>query len=307
MLTPQGLRFRAALFHVLRSFLNQNGFLEVDTPIRQPLLIPEANITPLRSQDWFLQSSPELYMKRLLAAGCDKIYQICRCFRSGEQGRLHMEEFVMVEWYRTGDDYLVLMEDCEHLLQYIGEHIESGGMGEGNGLQEGVFSETDFLWKGPYERLRVNEAFNRYSPVSMEQSLQDGRFDEILVEHVEPNLGLKRPLFLYDYPVELGSLARRSDKDERVVERFELYVKGIELANGFSELTDSSEQRQRFKEEFLKLNTIGLNWDMPERFLRELEKIEKAAGIAFGFDRLLMLVMGKEAIGDVVPFSHDEL
>ena len=137
--------------------------------------------------------------------------------------------------------------------------------------------------------------------------MQDGRFDEILVEHVEPNLGLKRPLFLYDYPVELGSLAKRSDQDERVAERFELYVKGIELANGFSELTNSSEQRQRFETEFLKLNMLGLDWDMPERFLQELEKIEKAAGIAFGFDRLLMLVMGKEAIGDVVPFSYDEL
>lgn len=307
MLSTQGLRLRAALFHWLRTFFNQKGFLEVDTPIRQPLLIPEANITPLHSEDWFLQTSPELYMKRLLAAGCDKIFQICRCFRSGEQGRLHLEEFVMVEWYRTDDDYFMLMEDCEHLLQFIGEQIERGGMDEGIGKDEGLFSETDFTLKGPYDRLRVDEAFSRYSPVPLRQSLEDDSFDEILVEHVEPNLGRKRPLFLYDYPVELGSLAKCSDQDERVVERFELYIKGIELANGFSELTNGSEQRRRFEVEFLKLNKVGLNWEMPETFLRELEKIEKAAGIAFGFDRLLMLVMGKEAIGDVVPFSYDEL
>jgi len=303
----QGLRSRAQLFHLFRTFFNQNGFLEVDTPIRQPRLIPEANITPLRSEDWFLQASPELYMKRLLALGCDKIFQICRCFRAGERGRLHMEEFVMVEWYRRDDDYLVLMEDCEQLLRFIHDCFAGESIDTGITSSKSIFSENDFTFKGPYDRLRVEEAFALYSPISLRQSVEDGSFDTILVEHIEPNLGCEKPLFLYDYPVELGSLAKRSDRDESVAERFELYIKGIELANGFSELTNSSEQYSRFEMEFVQLNKAGFHWDMPETFLQELEGIEKAAGIAFGFDRLLLLIMGKEEIGDVVPFSNDEL
>jgi len=307
VLTIQELRLRASLFSLFRKYFNDNGFLEVDTPIRQPLPIPEANILPIRSQGWFLQSSPEMYMKRLLASGCEKIYQISRCFRAGENGRLHLEEFILVEWYRLGEDYWTLMEDCHQLLNFIAESLDRDQAAFMTGQTSSIFSGTGFTLSKPYDKLLVEEAFTRYSPVSMEQSLADGCFDEILVEYIEPNLGLENPLFLYNYPVQAGSLAKVHDHNSDVVERFELYIRGIELANGFSELTDGDEQRRRFEQEFDRLKKNGLSWSMPETFLEELDSVEKAAGIAFGFDRLLMLILGKESVGEVVPFSPDEL
>lgn len=312
MLDVQGLRFRAASFHSLRSFFISQQFLEVDTPIRQPLLIPEANISPLASEGWLLQASPELCMKRLLAVGCERIFQLCRCFRQGERGRLHLEEFTMLEWYRTDAGYEDLMADCENLVCLL--LAELGGM-EGcavlgaagwEGLRIGGDGRVLALHP-PWERLSVHEAFARYSPLSLEQTLADGLFDEVLVEHVEPNLGMERPLFLYDYPVELGSLARRKEGCAHLAERFELYINGIELANGFSELTDPVEQRRRFEQE-LRLMAQGGQPPvrMPERFLEDLASLDRAAGIALGVDRLLMLLMGKTSIGEAVSFAPDD-
>lgn len=306
MLSSQGLHARAALFQLIRIFFQNQGFLEVDTPIRQPLLIPEANIIPIRSEKLFLQASPELFMKRLLASGCDKILQICHCFRSGEKGRLHLEEFVMVEWYRIDADYTMLMKDCDDLLRFIDDCFRLQSSSEEN-KRRNRLTESGFQLQGPGDRLTVRDAFDSFSPVSLRQAMAEDSFEQLLVESVEPNLGCERPLFLYDYPVELGSLAKRSEHDEQIAERFELYVDGVELANGFSELTDGDEQRQRFEKEFSQLEKAGFNWAMPETFLRDLEQIDTAAGIALGFDRLLMLLMGKETISDVVPFAGDDL
>lgn len=308
MLDLQGLRFRAAFFHSLRSFFVRQQFLEVDTPIRQPLLLPELNIVPLASEGWFLQASPELCMKRMLAAGCSRIFQLCNCFRKGERGRLHLEEFTMLEWYRKEAGYEDLMADCEALLASLladlevmapcavfNEHLRvnsDGGSGRVISLQT------------PWDRLSVHEAFARYSPVSIDQAMAADTFDEILVEYVEPYLGIERPLFLYDYPVELGSLARRKEGFPLLAERFELYINGIELANGFSELTDSHEQRQRFEQELELMDEERRQHSrMPERFLEELAKLDRAAGIALGVDRLLMLLMGKESVAEVVSFA----
>lgn len=322
MLDLQGLRFRAAFFHSLRSFFVRQQFLEVDTPIRQPLLLPELNIEPLASEGWFLQPSPELCMKRMLAAGCSRIFQLCNCFRKGERGRLHLEEFTMLEWYRVDAGYEGLMADCEALLGSL--LADLGGMalcavsngslrvGDGQGWP-GVAGAKDgtgatggrvISLQPPWERLSVHEAFARYSPVSIEQAMAADTFDEILVEYVEPNLGVQRPLFLYDYPVELGSLARSKDGFPQLAERFELYINGIELANGFSELTDSHEQRQRFEQELeLMDGKRRQRSSMPERFLEELAGLDRAAGIALGVDRLLMLLMGKTSVGEVVSFA----
>jgi lysyl-tRNA synthetase class 2 len=303
MLDLQGLRFRAAFFHSLRSFFVRQQFLEVDTPIRQPLLIPEVNVEPLASEGWFLQASPELCMKRMLAAGCDRIFQLCNCFRKGERGRLHLEEFTMLEWYRTNAGYEDLMADCEALLGSL--LADLGGMApcafDGVSLRVG---DRVIAVQPPWDRLSVHEAFARYSPVSIERAMADDTFDEILVEYVEPNLGKERPLFLYDYPVELGSLARRKEGNPLLAERFELYINGIELANGFTELTDSHEQRQRFEQE-LSMMPEGRRQRsmMPERFLEELTHLDRAAGIALGVDRLLMLLMGKQSVGEVVSFA----
>ncbi|MBW6521471.1 MAG: EF-P lysine aminoacylase GenX [Desulfoarculaceae bacterium] len=304
MLDLQGLRFRAAFFHSLRSFFVRQQFLEVDTPIRQPLLLPELNIEPLASEGWFLQASPELCMKRLLAAGCGRIFQLCNCFRKGERGRLHLEEFTMLEWYRTSGGYEDLMADCEALLGSL--LADLGGMvpcAVSNGSLR-VSGGRVISLHPPWDRLSVHEAFVRYSPVAIEQAMAGDTFDQILVEYVEPHLGVERPLFLYDYPVELGSLARRKDGFPHLAERFEFYINGIELANGFSELTDSHEQRQRFARDLeLMDEERRLRSPMPERFLQELGGLDQAAGIALGVDRLLMLLMGKESVGEVVSFS----
>ena len=325
MLDLQGLRFRAAFFHSLRSFFVRRQFLEVDTPIRQPLLLPELNIEPLASEGWWLQASPELCMKRLLAAGCSRIFQLCNCFRKGERGRLHLEEFTMLEWYRRDAGYEDLMGDCEALLCSLLADLgrmapcacshENLRVGDGHGwprvggAKEGAGATNGqvIALSPPWERLSVHEAFARYSPISIEQALAADTFDEILVEYVEPHLGVERPLFLYDYPVELGSLARRKDGFPHLVERFELYINGIELANGFSELTDSHEQRHRFERELALMDEDRRKRSsMPEFFLQELAGLDRAAGIALGVDRLLMLLMGKGSVGEVVSFAPDE-
>ncbi len=294
MLDRNGLYRRAAFFQAIRLFFQEQGFLEVDTPIRQPLVLPEQHIVPIPSGTHFLQSSPELYMKRLLAAGCDKIFQICRCFRQGERGRLHLEEFVMLEWYRLDADYNHLMRDCEDLFGFLATE-----------MLDCIFPvHLDLGW----ERLTVKEAFDNYCSISATEALTKGNFDQLLVEQVEPHLGRVTPTFLCDYPLQLASLARSKPKQPEMAERFELYVSGIELANGFSELTDAEIQRKRFEEEYTKMDDKrGRQGKMPERFLEDLGQIEEAAGIAMGLDRLFMLLLGKEQLDDALPFTPDEL
>lgn len=294
MLDLKRLHLRAAFFQAIRCFFQNQGFLEVDTPIRQPLLIPEQNIVPVPSGTHFLQSSPELYMKRLLASGCEKIYQICRCFRSGEHGRLHEEEFVMLEWYRLDADYTDLMSDCESLLCFLQSKLT--GCTFPVPLHE------------PWARITVDLAFQKYCSVSPARALQEDRFDQLLVEKVEPYLGRERPVFLYDYPLELASLARPKTDKPHLAERFELYVSGVELANGFSELTDPVLQRSRFMEEYAKMDAgPKRSKKMPELFLQDLGRIDKAAGIAMGLDRLFMLFLDCGSLSDALTFSSDEL
>jgi len=294
MLDQKRLYLRAAFFQAIRSFFEEQGFLEVDTPVRQPLLIPEQNIVPVPAGEHFLQSSPELYMKRILASGCERIFQICRCFRYGENGRLHLEEFVMLEWYRLDADYSDLMQDCERLFLFLQSAVP--------GCAFPVPVEK------PWERISVEQAFQKYCGISVAQALQQDRFDILLVEKIEPNLGKNSPAILYDYPIELASLARTKPENPEVAERFELYMEGIELGNGFSELTDSVLQRKRFVEEYKNLNIYSESQQkLPEFFLQELEKIDTAAGIAMGLDRLFMLLIGKNSLAGSVTFAPDEL
>ena len=290
MLGLPALRLRASLFQLIREFFCDQGFLEVDTPLRQPVIIPESTIVPISAEDQYLQTSPELCMKRLLAQGCSKIFQICPCFRKEERGRLHLEEFTMLEWYRSGADYRDLMSDCENLLQFIAR-----------GMVPVNFSKMDL--KSDWQRITVAEAFDLFSPVSLADALQKNQFDELLVEYIEPNLGFGVPTFLYDYPVELASLAKCSDKNPDVAERFELYIDGVELANGFSELTDKEEQRARFIKEIAVMEKYGRrSVEIPERFLDDLHKLDNVAGIALGLDRLFMLLMGFDSLAEVVTF-----
>lgn len=208
----------------------------------------------------------------------------------------------MLEWYRAAENYRQLMLDCEELLQYVVQQMA----GEFSSLwaEQGNDQSVLRLFSGPAEYLTVAEAFSRFAPVTLDQSMEQGLFDEVLVEHVEPHLGRGGPLFLHDYPRELASLARVDPARPAVAERFELYIQGIELANGFSELTDAEEQRRRFSIELeLIRSQQGREQQMPERFLDELPQVAEAAGIAFGVDRLLMLLWGKRNISEVVTFN----
>jgi lysyl-tRNA synthetase class 2 len=308
MLSLEELQIRAALFCIIRNFFSTNFFLEVDTPVRLPVIIPESNIQALSSGDHYLQTSPELCMKRLLASGCRDIYQICPCFRQEEKGRRHLEEFTMLEWYRCEADYFDLMTDCENLLRHLVKEIRH------RFPELHSVTSTAFLADGrcdlsvPWQRLTVADAFSKWSPTDMTEALALDVFDELLVEYIEPNLGYDTPTFLYDYPSVQASLAKKKKGDRTIAERFELYVNGIELANGFSELTDPIEQRSRFEIELdLFENNSKKKMGMPERFLDDLGKLKETAGIALGVDRLFMIILGKSEINEVVTFSPLDL
>ena len=300
MPTLRGLHLRAAVIRAVRAFFEQAGYLEVDTPLRLPSLAPEPHIVVQESGPWFLQTSPELCMKRLLARGYPRIFQLCHCFRKGERGRRHLSEFAMLEWYRAGCDCHGLMAETEELLVAVAKQL---GMGEAL-----VYQGQRIALGAPWERLTVAEAFARHASVSVEEALREGRFDEVLVEYIEPRLGKRRPTFLYEYPAALGSLARLKPGDPAVAERFELYVAGLELANGFSELTDPAEQRRRFLADQKAIRCQGREpGPMPEKFLDDLAAMPEAAGIALGLDRLAMLFADAVTIDQVVAFPPDQL
>lgn len=268
----------------------------METPLRIPSPAPEFYIDAIPSADWFLQTSPELCMKRLLAAGFPRIYQISHCWRAAERGARHLPEFTMLEWYRTEADYWQLMSDCRELIREVA--------GSATILWNGHTVRLDTEW----ECITVKEAYLRYGGMSMEEALIRDCFDEIMVERIEPNLGLSVPAFLCDYPAERGSLARLKDDDPAVAERFELYIGGLELANGFSELTDSEEQHARFAaEEALRRSEGKPSYLLPEKYLADLSSLSASAGIALGIDRLVMILIDAGCIDDVVTFTPEEL
>jgi lysyl-tRNA synthetase class 2 len=304
MLDLQGLQLRAALLRLVRTFFHHQGFLEVDTPVRQPVLLPESTIRPITSGGWFLQTSPEQCMKRILSRGKANIFQICPCFRADERGSRHLEEFTMLEWYRIDGDYVDLMADCESLLRYLKESLSS--QAEFRDVVAGSCVGTMPL-ESEWERITVAEAFARWGSLPLDAALEADRFDELVAIEIEPRLGLSKPSFLYDYPAACASLARLKKDDFSLAERFEFYVNGMELANGFSELTDADEQRVRFEEELDRIEQReGVRPQMPEKFLEDLAGVDRAAGIAFGLDRLLMLLLSADSINEAVSFSPDQ-
>jgi lysyl-tRNA synthetase class 2 len=291
---------RAKVIQEIRRFFGEGGYLEVETPLRIPAPAPEAHIDALSSADWFLHTSPELCMKRLLAAGYERIFQICHCWRYGERGRFHLPEFTMLEWYRTGADYHALMVECEALVRFI-----ACSLGYGEKL---LYRDKEISLDGPWERLTVAEAFLRFAQVSMTDALRSGLFDELMVQCIEPCLGIERPTFLYDYPASQAALARLKRDDPTVAERFELYIGGVELANAFSELIDPTEQRARFLlERECRLAHGQSVYPMPDKFLGEMHHIPPAAGIALGLDRLIMVLVNASSVDDVVAFTPEEL
>jgi len=294
------LQQRVHLIQAIRKFFTDQGYLEVETPHRIPTPAPESHIDAVASGEWFLHTSPELCMKRMLAAGYEKIFQICRCWREGERGSQHVPEFTLLEWYRSANDYKALMEECEALILTLAETL---GM-----EQKIIFRGKEIDLAAPWERISVKEAFLHYSKISVAKALEGNLFDEIMVEKIEPRLGISKPTFIYDYPAERAALARLKQQDQTIAERFELYIGGLELANAFSELIDPEEQKKRFDHENSIRRSLGKpTYPLPEKFLAEMEDMTPSAGIALGVDRLIMVFVDAKTIDDVVAFTPEEL
>lgn len=296
----QNLRLRARIIRTVRQFFAENDYLEVETPIRIPAPAPEAHIDAQPSGSWFLQTSPELCMKQLLAAGYPRIFQICKCFRRNERGRRHLPELTLLEWYTSGHGYSDMMTQCEALLTKVTENI---------GLRDGLcYQGRPIDLSLPWPRMTVAEAFEGLAGISAEQAMEENRFEEVLALEIEPRLGVEKPLFLYDYPAACGALARLKPSNRRLAERFELYIGGLELCNAFTELTDVNEQRARFDAARESRRQTGLTvYPKPERFLETLKDMPDAAGNALGIDRLVMLFADTTEIDDVVAFTPGEL
>ena len=297
------LWLRAHVIKSIRDFFWERGFLEVETPLLIPANAPEEHINPISAlPSWQLQTSPEICMKRLLCSGHQRLFQVSRCWRSHERGARHLSEFTMLEWYRAGCDYQTLMTDCEELLQYVA----SVCLPESRCFVHKTEKINPFT---PWRRISVQDAFLRFGQVDVWDCLRKGIYEEILTAKVESGLaGFDSPVLLMDYPVEMASLARTKPGSRELTERFELYVGGLELANGFSELNDPIEQRRRFDEANRARKNAGHSvLPLPEPFLNILAMMPPSAGIALGVDRLVMLTAGAGTIDDVVAFTPEEL
>lgn len=296
---------RARLLGEVRRFFDARGFLEVDTPQRSAESGTETHVEPIRSEDAYLVTSPELHMKRLLAGGVQRLFGLIHCFRAGERGRWHAPEFLMLEWYRAFADYRQVLEDTEQLVHALCVHVHGEPwLTAANGAR--------FDLGLPFMRLSVREAFARFAGVSDAAELaarDEDRYFQLLVDRVEPAIAAQgRPVFLIDYPASQAALARLSPADASVAERFELYVGEVELCNGYGELTDPREQRARCESDRARRQALGRPIPpVPERFVAALEQgMPPASGNALGLDRLIMLLLGCERIDQVMPFASED-
>jgi lysyl-tRNA synthetase class 2 len=292
------LRRRAQIYEFIRAFFKERDFLEVETPIRAPAIAPEPFIVPFQSEDWFLAASPELHMKRLLAAGYKKLFQFSHCFRKGERGRWHNPEFIMLEWYRTGADYLGIIHDTEQLIASIANKL---------GLKNTIkYQGQKIDISLPWPRLTVRDAYIKsagWDPVAENDPV---RFDMDFVSKVLPAFSPDRPTVLIDYPTPQASLARLKPANPLVAERAEVFIGGLELANAYSELVDAREQEKRFREAIEEIRRErGQDMPLPDSFIKAVTRLPECGGIALGIDRLVMLFCDAASIDDVMPFTID--
>jgi elongation factor P--(R)-beta-lysine ligase len=296
----KNLILRANIIRAIRNFFTINNFLEIETPIRIPAPAPEPFIKALASESWYLQTSPELCMKRLLCAGYERLFQICKCFRRDERGSRHLSEFTMLEWYETEATYADLMIRCENLIQFISHELK---------LPDTlIYQDYKINLRPPWPKMVVDEAFDQFADMDMTTAIEKDRFDEIISFDLEPHLGIQQPVFLHDYPAERSTLAAAKPGNPRLAQRFELYIAGLELCNGFTELVDPVEQRKRFEGELaLRTQRGDASYPLPEKFLADLEFMPPSAGNALGIDRLVMLFANATSIDDVVAFIPEEV
>lgn len=314
-MTP-ALRRRARLAQAVRGFFDARGYVEVETPYAVATPGEEVHLRPFRTERiaptgertaLWLHTSPEFAMKRLLAAGSGRIFQLARVWRNEEGSDRHSAEFTMLEWYRPGATMSDLMDETAALLRAVLPPVVSC---------RGIATDLSVC-----DRLTVAEAFARHVGADVLATVDDAQalakaagvrlrdgeawedlFFRLMLGRIEPALGQLRPTFLTHWPAAQAALARRDPADPRVAERFELYVCGMELANAFVELTDPAEQRARFEADRARRHALygGPDWPMDEAFLAALGDMPACAGIALGFDRLAMIAAGVDDIADVL-------
>lgn len=303
---------RARMLQSIRAFFVERDVMEVDTPSISIAAVTDLHIesfvTSMQHQNYYLQTSPEYPMKRLLASGYPSIYQICKVYRCEEQGRFHNPEFTMLEWYRLGFDYKQLMDEVSSLLDLLSKESELSAQSDKISYQQAFLKSVDI------DPLSASVEDCRQCCVQQQievpQGMADDNVDEwldwILTQAVTPAFNQTGFTILYDYPASQCALATISE-DGSVAERFEVFYGELELANGFNELTDADEQRQRFETDNKKRQLAGLNaMPIDEYFLQALEAgFPKCAGVAIGLDRLLMVLTGKAEISDVLAFPFD--
>ena len=305
------LQARAAIYKAVRDYFDQQGFIEIDTPARVVNPGQELHLDAFYAQGGrFLITSPEHHMKRLVAAGYDKVVQICRCFRLEEHGPHHQPEFTMAEWYRTHAPLTQIADDCEAVLRVAARAA-------GHPAPEPATRTTvaELMHKHARVRLSGDE-----SAAALENKLQaaghnsrgattwDQLFFQVFLDHVEPALKTGPPTFVFDWPSPLAALARKKPGAEGWAERFELYARGLELANAFGELTDATEQRARFDSEARqRAQRDKVAYPIDEKLLAALANMPPTSGVALGMDRLVMWAMQTDDIANVIAFPDDEV
>ncbi|HEY4182827.1 MAG TPA: EF-P lysine aminoacylase EpmA [Kofleriaceae bacterium] len=317
------IRQRATALTALRQFFAERDFLEVETPLLVPAPGLEIHLDAIEAGGGYLITSPEYQMKRLLAAGCERIVQVCKCFRGNERGPHHASEFTMIEWYRAYADLDAIVRDTEELVAAVVTAVHGAPLARIGGRTIDVTP--------PWPRLTVRDAMMKYAGVEVagdesaavlvanvraagidvaDDTAWDDAFFAAFLARVDPPIAaLDHPLILEDWPAPLAALARRKPGDPRVALRFEAYVGGLELANAFGELTDPVEQRARFLDDQRIRRERGRTvYPLDEKLLAALaEGLPPSAGIALGFDRLVMLATGVASIDRVLTFTASEL
>lgn len=310
----ENLLRRAEIMKKIRCFFDDRGVIEVETPCLSQATVTDVHMVPFvthftssclsAGQDLYLMTSPEYHMKRLLAAGCGPIFQLCRSFRNEERGRLHNPEFTMLEWYRPHYDMYRLINEVDDLLQQVIDCPAAEMITYQQAFQRYLDIDPFSADKKQLCELAVKRDLGN---IAEQEEDKDSLLQLLFMDAVEPHIGKERPAFVYHFPASQASLAQISSEDHRVAGRFEVYYKGVELANGFHELTDAGEQRQRFEQDNRKRTQRGL----PQRALDEYllaalqAGMPECSGVALGVDRLMMIALGAESLAQVMTFTVD--
>ena len=323
---------RLEILRLIRDYFWSQNFVEAETPIALRLPGQEPYLNPMSVEildpyqapfKFYLRTSPEFALKKLLAAGWERVFEISKCFRNIESfGGTHNPEFTMIEWYRAPGSYLDIMDDTENLFKYIGKKLN---------IQKLKYKNNEIEYLVDWDKMSVKDLWNKYIQVNLDDYLDienlkilvqkrgwnvettdmyEDLFYKIFLNEIEPNLGIDKPIFIYDYPAQMCSLSRLCKDDQRYAQRFELYIGGLELANAFGELTDHKAQRINLeKDRELRVQLGKEVWSIDEGFIEALEAgIPSAGGIALGVDRMVVLFTGARDINEVIFQSvHDQI